>query len=646
MGAVWVTNALDGTVSRIDPVTKTVAQTIHVGNGPEAVAAGSGAIWVANSRDGTVSRIDPQTNSVTANKPEPETSRRTSASRAARSGWRTSSTARLRSSTRERERPNARGTSAIFPKRSRQPLGWFGSPSRAPAEHTECGTLAISVPLVDLDTGYAYDAFSWVLFINTNDGLTGFKRVGGSEGTQVVPDLADALATPTDDGKRYTFRLRARIRYSTGALVHASDFRRAIERLFRIQSPGAGFFTNLLGGAACAARPARCDLTRGIVTDDASGTLVFRLHVADPELLYKLALPFAYPVPVGTPNVHEARRPIPGTGPYAIANVGKRELRFVRNRYFRVVESGATGRLSGRDPGEGERRDGSGHSCGRTRQARLGRVRNLGAEAASRVACPVPSAGPGQRVSRNEFHGLEHTPASIRRPESPTGAQLRRRPQRVGHARRRPACGAADVPGAAAELPGFRTYCPFKAPDLKRARELVTASGTKGTKVVVYTMSGYFERFGRYFVSVLRRLGYRASLAHRPIDTYFVTISDTRNHVQIAFDNWIADYPAASDFINVLLSCRSFHPASPANGNRAGFCDRKIDAQIGRALSLQASSPDAVGPLWAQIDHEIVDQAPWVPMTNPKAIDFVSERVGGYQYNPQWGMLIDQLWVR
>jgi peptide/nickel transport system substrate-binding protein len=195
-------------------------------------------------------------------------------------------------------------------------------------------------------------------------------------------------------------------------------------------------------------------------------------------------------------------------------------------------------------------------------------------------------------------------------------------------------------------FPGFRRYCPFKSPDLKKANELVAASGTRGTKVVVYTMPGYFERFGRYFVSVLRRLGYRASLTQRPLAIYFATISDTRNHVQIAFDNWIADYAAASDFINVLLSCRSFQPASSENGNRAGFCDRKIDSQIDRALSLQASSPGTVGPLWAQIDHDLVDQAPWVPMTNPKSIDFVSERVGGYQYNPQWGMLIDQLWVR
>jgi ABC-type transport system substrate-binding protein len=50
--------------------------------------------------------------------------------------------------------------------------------------------------------------------------------------------------------------------------------------------------------------------------------------------------------------------------------------------------------------------------------------------------------------------------------------------------------------------------------------------------------------------------------------------------------------------------------------------------------------------LWAQNDRRIVDQAPWVPLYNTRSADFVSERVGNYQHHPQWGVLVDQLWVR
>lgn len=40
-----------------------------------------------------------------------------------------------------------------------------------------------------------------------------------------------------------------------------------------------------------------------------------------------------------------------------------------------------------------------------------------------------------------------------------------------------------------------------------------------------------------------------------------------------------------------------------------------------------------------------MDQAPVVPLVTPSITDFVSRRVGDYQYNPQLGVLIDQLWV-
>lgn len=83
-----------------------------------------------------------------------------------------------------------------------------------------------------------------------------------------------------------------------------------------------------------------------------------------------------------------------------------------------------------------------------------------------------------------------------------------------------------------------------------------------------------------------------------------------------------------------------------ANLNSAEFCDRSVDAQATRALTLRASSPDAAGALWARIDREIVDQAPWVPIYNPLSMVLLSPRVGNYQFDPDYQILIDQLWVR
>ena len=58
------------------------------------------------------------------------------------------------------------------------------------------------------------------------------------------------------------------------------------------------------------------------------------------------------------------------------------------------------------------------------------------------------------------------------------------------------------------------------------------------------------------------------------------------------------------------------------------------------------TNPSAARGLWERIDRQTVDQAPWVPLVNPKVVDVLSKRVGNYQYSLGGGMLIDQLWVR
>jgi YVTN family beta-propeller protein len=60
-GSVWVTNANDGTVSRIDPASGRTT-TIRTGTLPRSVAVGGGYAWVGNDTSGTVTRIDAATN--------------------------------------------------------------------------------------------------------------------------------------------------------------------------------------------------------------------------------------------------------------------------------------------------------------------------------------------------------------------------------------------------------------------------------------------------------------------------------------------------------------------------------------------------------------------------------------------------------
>jgi YVTN family beta-propeller protein len=68
-GAVWVTDALSDSVSRIDPALNAVTATIKVGSRPTRLAIGEGGVWVLNAGDGTVTRIDPRRNAAVATIP-------------------------------------------------------------------------------------------------------------------------------------------------------------------------------------------------------------------------------------------------------------------------------------------------------------------------------------------------------------------------------------------------------------------------------------------------------------------------------------------------------------------------------------------------------------------------------------------------
>lgn len=208
-------------------------------------------------------------------------------------------------------------------------------------------------------------------------------------------------------------------------------------------------------------------------------------------------------------------------------------------------------------------------------------------------------------------------------------------------------------------MPGYRPYCPYTilpgptgvwlAPDLALARRLVLESTTQGDRVrVLYgNEHGSFPSpaTARYLVSALDQLGYRASLQNTSAGGYWGLLGDSRKRVQAGFFSWDQDYPAPSDFIDPLFTCGSFLPRNQNNLNEAEFCNPRIDAQAQRALTAQPGDLTAATIRWAAIDRELTDQAPWVPLYNPRDLTVLSPRVGNYQFHPYWNVLIDQLWV-
>jgi YVTN family beta-propeller protein len=603
LGGVWVANDLDGTVTRLDPATNTVRATIAVGDGPNGLGISGGSVWVSNELAGTISKIDAARNVVvgtvrTGNAPE---------GLVADAGT-------LFVAVRGSGVGHRGGTLAV-----RGGAGFYGLD---PA----------------LNVGYENAL--------TNDGLTGFRRVGGSAGTRIVPDLAVSLPLPTSGGRSYTFRLRPGIRYSTGEPVETEDFRRGLERTLVLNpSYGGSYYARVVGAPACLAQPKKpCDLAAGIVVNDRARTVTYNLSAPDPDFLAELALPPAYPVPADTP-LH-VRRPIPATGPYMVASYSKTALRLVRNPEFHEWSRAAQPAGFPDEIVE--------HIVVGSAQTEFDLVEHGKADLVAHFT-GRPS-GTVLATARTRYAGqLQLNPRAITffialNTKVPPFDDLRAR-QAVALAidRQRLASLAFGVGLAHVTcqiLPpnfdGYRPYCPYTR-DLARARKLVRESHTAGDTVLFWIphYTGIGTGAGKYVVSVLDSLGYKARFVF--VDDYS---QEGKLRPQAGFNGWLPDFATPAGFIDQALTCESDQPANPGNQNVAEFCDPAIDRDIARAQSLQATDPEAATNLWSKVDRELTDQAPWVPFGNSLEVGLTSLRVGNYQYNPQWGILLDQLWVR
>jgi len=622
-GAIWVANRDDGTVSVITPKSPAhVTGVVPVGHGPISVAAVKGGAWVANGADGTLMRIDAASASVVqvvdiANPPQ---------ALAAAS------------------------------------QGIYAAVRSSGLEHRG-GTLRVSeVTSPDfIDPALAYSLEAWAALAVTNDGLVGFRHVGGIEGVQLVPDLAAALPAPSDGGRTYTFRVRPGVRYSNGKLVQPADFRRAIERVLgsaKPISPGRQYFTGIVGAAACGTGR-KCSLSRGIVADGAARTVTFHLTAPDGDFLAKLALPFADAVPAGTAAPSAARdHALPATGPYMVSAYRKgRSLRLVRNPDFHEWSADA-------------QPDGYPN--------RLVYTFMRGAPEGMRVVRAVlrgeadvaPSAN-APPLSKQQLTALTtRYPSQVRLSTSSLTSFffLNTRVTPFDDVRVRLAVNyAVDRRAFAAFLgpdyaptcqilppnyPGYRRTCLYGSGGtvgLERARRLVRGAGKAGTRVTVWVASPGVAQ-GRFMVSLLNSIGLQAHLkvirAAPDANAYFSHILDPRTHAQMGWFGWVADFPSDAGFLPPLFSCASFSENPQANGDPSEFCDPVVDRLFAKAEAAQAENPAAASGLWQAAERAILAQAPLVPTYNQENVAFVAKRVGNFQYHPQWGVLLDQLWLK
>ncbi len=489
------------------------------------------------------------------------------------------------------------------------------------------------------------------------DGLLAFKKASGVEAFTIVPNLAEALPKPENGGKRYVFKLRKGIKFSDGRELTVEDVAASLRRIFKVNSPTSGSFYNVIVGAdACIKAPATCTLAGGVIADPKAGTVTINLTAPDAEFFDKLAFPHAVILPADTKAADLGVNAAPGTGAYRIVSYDpKKQLKLARNPHFKLWSADA------QPDGYVDEVD---YDFGMAEEDQVTAIANnqadwmfdpLPADRLAEVATKHP-----KQAKISPLTAMFYIPMNVRLAPF-DNLKVR---QAVNLAFDRAAAvkiyGGNNLATATCQVlpPGFsgyEPYCPYtknpgakwSAPDMARARQLIKESGTAGQKVTIVASDRAVEKqLGLYLQSLLRELGYDAALKTLSSNIQFTYIQNTKNKVQISVTTWYQDYPAPSNFLNVLFGCASFREGSDSSVNISGLCDKSLDADIAKAMATAVADPKAAAPLWAAIDRKVIDLAPVVVMFNPKQLDFVSKRLGNYVFGGQFYFNYAKAWVR
>jgi peptide/nickel transport system substrate-binding protein len=517
-------------------------------------------------------------------------------------------------------------------------------------------TLATDPPSGSPDPQVNYTLQEWQLLILTHDGLVAFKRVGGAEGTKIVPDLAESVPKPTNGGKTWKFKLRSGIKFSNGQTLTGKDVKATFERLFKIgNSPNAGTWYNVIvGGDACVKSPKTCDLSKGIVVK--GNDVTFHLTKGDAEFLDKLAVTFGFILPASTPTKN-VDIPPPGTGPYKWVELSpNKQLRLVRNTYFREWSKDAQ---PAGNPDEIIMKFGS------SLESEVTQIENgqadwmfdiVPSDRLNEISTKYPDQVHINPITETEYFAFNTRIPPFNNLKARQGVNYATDRKALVKIYGGPKLASPTCQVLPPQFPGYKAYCPYTAnpgsgkwtaPDMAKAKQLIAQSGTSGATVKVNTQTTEpYKSWGLYFVSLLNKLGYKASMQALSPSIQYPYVQNSSHKVQFAWSDWYQDYPAASDFLNILLGCGSFHPNSNSSPNIAQFCDKGIQAKMDHALKTGVTDPAAANKEWAQVDKLVTDKAPWVAMMNEKYINFVSKRVKGFVFSPQWYFLLDQASVK
>jgi peptide/nickel transport system substrate-binding protein len=491
-----------------------------------------------------------------------------------------------------------------------------------------------------LDPGLSYTAEGWNAMGEVYIPLLTYKHGEGVEGSEVVPGLAKEMPKISDGGKTYTMQLRPGLKYSDGTPVKASDFTFAVERVFKVDSGGSPFYTDIVGAEKFA--ETKTGGIPGIEANDKTGEIVIHLVKPRGTFTNELGLMFVAPLPPGTPDTNQSKNPPPGTGPYIITKVDQSKgWEYERNPYWAKANAKAMPE----------------YPSGHVDKIDVSIIRNPSTQV--------------NGIQQGKFDWMQTQPPPDRYAEIRSkyeGTQYRAQPTISTYyfwmntnrppfddLKVRQAINYAVDPAALERIytgslkgnqqilpPGMPGYKKFELypHDLAKAKAMIKEAHPSDMDITVWgDDEAENEAATTYYQDVLTQLGFHATLKIINADNYFTVIGNqTTPDLDTGWSDWFQDYPHPNDFFQPMLSGESILPTN--NGNFAEIDNPALNQEISR-LGEEQLGPEQE-KAYEGLDKKYMEEAPWAPYGTRTLSTFVSSSINldNVIFNPTFGQYL------
>ena len=447
--------------------------------------------------------------------------------------------------------------------------------------------------------------------------LMAFRDAPAPDGLQVEPEAAAGPPKVSRDGRTYVFTVRKGLRFNDGTPLTAANFAHALGRVRdpAMGSPGAALFSDVKASAS--GRRLRIVLTRP------SG-----------DLLIRLALAYACPVPLGFP-VDPAGKPLTvGSGPYYLADYeSDGPLVLERNRYYDGSRPHRIDRMVITIGGDID---------DNIRAVAEGRAEMLASDIPIELR---PDLARRYGMNREQFFRIRGTfltalVLNTSRPLFRNNAPLRKAVNfaldRAAIVRSRDGWEVGRQPTdqvLTRSIPGWvdRRIYPLKGPNLRLAGELAKGNLRGGKAVLWVPQDRSSLDQAQTIVRNLREIGLEVEPQALSNEVLNARAGTPGGAYDMSLEMVALDYPdPANMIIRHLAGVNARKPTD--NSNHAYFDVPAYNRRMAAADRLVGSARSRA---FSELDADIMRrEAPWAPLYENSSSLFVSKRVGCLKVHP------------